>query len=129
MQGTRRSPDAGAGVVSTAFGVGAFLVFLFFTAQIVVNLFFISTVTTAAHDAAQSVAQGASSPEEAETAFGSFVGPAGGDARLDWSGTGPDQVVLHVRVPYPELALNEAPLPFFDVLERTIRVRVERVQD
>jgi hypothetical protein len=129
MQGTRRPPDTGAGVISTAFGVGAFLVFLFFTVQIVVNLFFISTVTTAAHDAAQSVAQGASSPDEAESAFGRFVGPAGREASLDWSGTGPDVVVLRVRVPYPELALNEAPLPFFDVLERTIRVRVEQVQD
>jgi hypothetical protein len=121
--------DGGAGVISTAFGVGAFLVFLFFTAQIVVNLFFISTVTTAAHDAARSVARGGHSPAEAERAFASFVGPAGSDARLDWSGTGPDEVVLHVRVPYPDLALNEVPLPFFDELDRIVRVRVERVQD
>jgi hypothetical protein len=129
MEAARRPRDAGTGVISTAFGVGAFLVFLFFTAQIVVNLFFISTVTTATHDAAQSVAQGASSTEEAETAFASFVGSAGRDATLDWSGTGSDVVVLRVRVPYPELALNEVPLPFFDVLERTVSVRVERVQD
>jgi hypothetical protein len=120
--------DGGAGVISTAFGVGAFLVFLFFTAQIVVNLFFISTVTTAAHDAARSVARGGHTPAEAEHAFASFVGPSGDEAILDWSGTSADEVVLEVRVPYPDLALNEVPLPFFDDLDRTVRVRVEQVQ-
>jgi hypothetical protein len=116
-------------VISTAFGVGAFLVFLFFAAQIMVNLFFISTVTSAAHDAAQSVARGGSSQAEAERAFASFVGPAGQDARLDWSASNTDLVVLQVHVPYPELALNQVSLPFFDALDRTVRVRVEQLQD
>ncbi len=121
--------DPGAGVISTAFGVGAFLVFLFFTAQIMVNLFFISTVTSAAHDAAQTVARGGSTRDEAERAFVRFVGPAGEEARLDWGDSRPDEVVLHVRVPYPELALNQVSLPFFDVVDRTVQVRVEEPQD
>jgi hypothetical protein len=129
MRSARGSGDGGAGVISTAFGVGAFLVFLFFTAQILVNLFFISTVTSATHDAAQSVAHGGSSTDEAEAAFVRFVGTAGHDARLDWSGSRSDVVVLRVQVHYPELALNQVSLPFFDVLDRTVRVRVEELQD
>ncbi|MGH9119267.1 MAG: hypothetical protein ACRD0A_15715 [Acidimicrobiales bacterium] len=124
----RARGDDAAGVISTAFGVGAFLIFLFFTAQIMVNLFFISTVTTAAHDAAQSVARG-TTRDEAERGFVDFVGPAGQDARLDWGASRPDAVVLQVRVPYPELALNQVSLPFFDVLDRTVRVRVEELQE
>jgi hypothetical protein len=124
----RAKGDDGAGVISTAFGVGAFLVFLFFTAQIMVNLFFISTVTSAAHDAAQSVARGATR-DEAEREFVGFVGPAGQDAQLDWGASRPDLVVLQVQVPYPELALNQVSLPFFDVLDRTVQVRVEELQD
>jgi hypothetical protein len=120
--------DDAAGVISTAFGVAAFLVFLFFTAQVMVNLFFISTVTTAAHDAARSVARGAATTAEAEESFATFVGPAADDADLRWADDGGDAVVLWVRVPYPELAINEVSLPFFDVLERTVRVRVEELQ-
>ena len=38
-------------------------------------------------------------------------------------------VVLQVHVPYPELALNQVSLPFFDALDRTVQVRVEQLQD
>ncbi|MGH9247006.1 MAG: hypothetical protein ACRD29_22345 [Acidimicrobiales bacterium] len=131
----RLAGDRGAGVLSTAFGVLAFLLFLLFTVQVLVNLFFTSTVTSVAHDAATVVAHSDVHPapqsvlNEAEEEFRTFIGGAGADADLTWNVSDPDVVALTVSVPYPSLASSFVRIPYFERLERTIRVRTEQVQD
>jgi hypothetical protein len=123
----RLTGDTGAGVISAAFGIAVFLLFLFVTVQLLVNLFFISSVTSAAHDAAAAAAHGGST-QAAGDDFRRALGAAGDGASLRWDTSDPDVISLQVRVPYPDLAITGA-LPFFDTLDRTVRVRVEQLQD
>ena len=48
--------DRGSGTLSTSFGVGVFLLLMFFSSHVLLNLWTISTVEEAAHQAATSVA-------------------------------------------------------------------------
>jgi hypothetical protein len=127
--------DHGAGLISTAFGVLAFLVLMLFTAQLLVNLFFASMVTSAAHDAASGVAHAGSQPPsnarlgEAEDEFRDRLGAAGDEARVRWDTSRPDVVELVVTVPYPQLGSSGLQIPYFERLERRVQVRVEQVQD
>jgi hypothetical protein len=134
-RGTRIRQDRGAGVISTAFGVIVFLVLLLFTAQLLVNLFFASMVTSAAHDAASDVAHSGVQPPSggrlgaAEDELRDRLGDAGDQASVRWDTSRADVVELIVSVPYPRLGSSRLQIPFFERLERRILVRVEQVQD
>jgi hypothetical protein len=133
-RGSCLTGDRGAGVFSTAFGVAGFVLFLFLAVQLLVNLFFVSSVTSAAHDAAAAAAHRGAPPDgrvlqEAEADFRQALGPTGRRATLEWDTVDPDFVELHVRVAYPELAFSGLNFPFFETLDRTFRVRIEQVRE
>jgi hypothetical protein len=133
-RGSRIRDDRGAGVISTAFGVIVFLVLLLFTAQLLVNLFFSSMVTSAAHDAASDVAHSGVQPPSsarlaAEDQLRERLGAAGEEASVRWDTSRADVVELIVSVPYPRLGSSRLQIPFFERLERRVEVRVEQVQD
>jgi hypothetical protein len=135
MCARRLTGERGAGVFSTAFGVAGFVLFLFLAVQLMVNLFFVSSVTSAAHDAATAAAHAGAGPpsgralQEAEDDFRRALGATGRRAAVSWDTSDPDVVELHVRVRYPDLALRGLSFPFFETLDRTVRVRVEQPQD
>src|ERR1700722_3107887 len=98
--------DGGSGVLSTTFGVGVFLILLYFASYVLLNLWLTSTVDAAAHDAAFDVAtsdpQVSRSQAESEaiararTSLGSY------GSKVDFTFEDPPgagQIVLHVRAP------------------------------
>jgi hypothetical protein len=116
-----------------------FLAFLLFAAQLLVNLYATSTVTSAAHRGARQVASDAldhhdaaavrAARERAEQTMRALLGAQGTEARFDWSGSGPAQVVLRVRLDTPALAPFGAHerLPFGRI-DRTVHARVEELR-
>jgi len=102
----------------------------------VVNLYAASTVTAVAFDAAREVAGadgGPAAQRAAEAHARAALGRAGSPdvLQLGWAypstdGDGaPDVVELRVRADSPSRFLPGVPLPF-SVVERTVRVRLER---
>ena len=121
-------------MIGTLAGVTAFLVLLLFAAQVLLNLYAVSTVTAAAFDAARIVAGGdggAVAQPEAERQARRLLGRVGDDARFTWSyvdtdgAPGADHVALRVQVESPSRLLPYLHLPFQQV-DRTVTVRVER---
>ncbi len=124
------SDEGGAGLVSTLAGVTMFLTLLFSAAHLLLNLYGTSTVTAVAFDAARIAAGSDGGEGEAERyAEGLLAGYVERDALLlDFSGSDEDVVRLHVVAEHPTADL----LPFvelpFDVTDRTVVVRRERVR-
>ena len=99
------------------------MTFMLFAAQLLANLHATSVVTSAAHEAARSVA---GSGDPAEESLRRRLGGHGAGASLDWSRGNIDEVVLQVSVESPSIlppALAGRPLD--EVIERTVHVRRE----
>lgn len=128
------TPDErGAGLLSTSFGVGVFLVFVLFAVQLLINLYAASVVTSATYDAARQVATTAAVPPTdgdlaaAENRARQLLGRYGQRATFEWQLDDPDVIRLRVRVPNPRvLAPGIDQLVGLDVIDRTTSVRVER---
>lgn len=113
----KRPSEAGAGVVSTFIGAAVFLVFLLFSAQLLLGLYAESVVTAVAYDTAASAA--GADLLGAESVARARLGP---DARFEWA-VDDDAVRLTVRVPRRAvLGWTRPPIV------RTVRVRAERVR-
>lgn len=138
MVAERARADRGAGLLSTSFGVGTFLVFVLFSVQLLINLYAASVVTSAAYEAARQVALGGSQPPsraEQDTAAERarwMLGRYGRDALFDWSfddPVNPNVVKLRVRVATPRvLGPGVDQLVGLDVIDRTVVVRLEKEQ-
>jgi hypothetical protein len=111
-------------------GFSVFLVMLLFAVQVLFNLYATSVVTAVSYDAARRVAGGDGGAEfitDAESQARSELGRYGDRVTFDWSASGADEVVLHVRASNPHVLLPLLAGPAaFDQIDRTIRVRVER---
>jgi hypothetical protein len=129
--------DRGTGLVSTTAGVTVFLVLLLLAAQVLYNLYATSVVTAAAYDAARVVAGAAARGDSVEAErqgkarFRQLLGRYGTDfvETLDFSESTDEVVVLHVRSLNPSLLLGRAGRTAFGVIDRRVRVRVERFRE
>lgn len=128
--------EAGTGMVASVAGATAFLAFLFFAAQLVLNLYATSTVTAAAFDGARIVAGadgGPAAEEDAERHVRELLGryEESGTLELSWAyldtdgQPGPDVVALTVDADHPTRLLGSMSLPYQHIT-RTVRVRMER---
>lgn len=122
--------EGGVGLVSTLAGVTMFLALLFSAVHLLLNLYGASTVTAVTFDAAR-IAAGSDGDEGAAERYAEelLAGYVDRDALLlDFSGSDADVVRLHVVAEHPTADL----LPFvelpFDVTDRTVVVRRERVR-
>jgi hypothetical protein len=119
-------------------GVGAFLLFLLFAVQLVVNLYTVTTVSAAGLDAARTVASRhvdhddagsvAAAQARAESRFRALLGRAADRAVLTWNISG-DVVHLQVRVRPPGIlpsALGHRVA--YGRIDRTFAVRVEELR-
>ncbi len=122
--------ERGGGPISLWIGFSVFLVMLLFAVQVLFNLYSASVVTAVSYDAARRVAGsdgGPASTAEAEDRARQALGRYASRVTFDWTGTGADEVVLHVQSDNPSILLPVRAGPAaFDRLDRTIRVRVER---
>ena len=135
----RRAGERGAGLIGATAGLVVVVAFVLFAVHLLVRLHAASLVGSAATAGARSVATAPIGPgdptataaarAEAEVEVRALLGDAGRTAELDWTETDGDEVVLRVRVEVPDVlpAAAGVDLPF-DVVERTARVRVERVR-
>jgi hypothetical protein len=119
--------DDGAGVVSTFVGAAIFIVFLLFSAQLLLGLYLSSVVSAVTYDAARTAA-GASSPGQGavESSARRQLGAFGADAVFVWSGDA-DALRLTVRVRRPPVLPGLLPAGRSPIV-RTARVRLERVR-
>jgi Flp pilus assembly protein TadG len=125
--------QAGAGLIATVAGVTVFLVLMLFAVQVLVGLYATSVVTAATYDAAKVLAgadtgDSAVARANAESGARSQLGRYGEKAVFGWENDA--QVVrLHVQAPRPTL-LPRSLVRGVGVseIERTVTVRVERVQ-
>ena len=131
MPAARR--DRGAGLLSTSFGILFFVGFLFFAVQLLFNLYATSVVTSAAYDAARSVATAPSQPatqrqvDAAVDHARSLLGKYSDRVVFDWDLSDPDVVRLHVHAVNPRLLAPPLDhLVGLDVIDRTVVVRVEK---
>ncbi len=102
---------------------------LLFAAQILLNLYAATVVTSVAYDAARRVAAsdgGTAAMAAAEAAARVMLGRVGASATFDWGGSTADDVVLRVRARAPRVALAPGPVSAFGEVDRTVRLRVER---
>jgi hypothetical protein len=127
-----RESEAGTGLLGSIVGVTVFLVLLLFAVQLVLNLYATSAVTGVAFDAARIVAgeaggDGAVGEAEAHArAVLARFESHGGQIEFSWQVT-PETVRVTVLASRPSL-LPLVPFPF-ERIERTVRVRRERVQE
>lgn len=118
----------GAGVLSSAFGLLFFLLFLLGAVQLLYSLYVSSVVTDAAYSAARHVAghivdDGPAAEARARARFDQAVGALEASLVITYDG---DDVVVRVQASPPGLlppGLGEA-LPYRHI-DRTIRVRIE----
>jgi hypothetical protein len=136
----RPNGDRATGVFASAFGFTVFLVFLFFTVQLLFGLYVRTTVTAVATDLAQQAANegpGALAParvefyeDEARRRLGGYADDATFEFTLaDGDGDGDDdQVAVRVVAALPTLLparwIPGSPTSF----ERTMRSRLEQFQ-
>jgi len=136
-RGARRS-DAGAGVLSAAFGMVVFLAFLFFALQVMFGLYARSVVRATLDDAAARAAHGATDPATLDRTAADARASLGAMGRRpttvltlaaaddDGDGT-PDVVVGHAEAVPPRFV----PRPLggmigFDRITASVQVRIER---
>jgi hypothetical protein len=129
----RGDADAGAGLLSTSFGILFFLGFLFFAVQLLFNLYATSVVTSATYDAARQVATSPHQPatqDDLDAAVAharELLGGYADRAVFEWDLSDPDVVKLHVHAVNPRvLGADIDSLVGLDVIDRTVEVRVER---
>lgn len=103
--------------------------------QLLFNLYATTVVSAVAFDAARVVAghEGGSDPGArqavAEGAARRLLGRYGRRVTFDWQGSDDDTVVLRVRANNPNLVVGSwAGSLGFDHVDRTVRVRVERLR-
>jgi hypothetical protein len=113
-------------------GFSVFLVLLLFAVQTLFNLYAASVVTAVSYDAARRVAGsdgGTAFIGAAEAQARQELGRYAGRVTFDWSGSGPDEVVLRVQSRNPSVLLPLLAGPAaLDRLDRTIHVRMEHFQ-
>jgi hypothetical protein len=128
-----RRADAGAGLVATLAAVAAFLVLLLFATQVLLHLYATSVVTATAFDAARDVASAggdAAAVDAAEARARDVLGRYADDVSFAWTvpdGDG-DDVALHVHAENRLFTFPGLPLRPLDVIDRTVRVRIECVR-
>lgn len=126
--------EAGAGLIGSTIGVMVFLLLLLLAVQVTFSLYATSTVTAATWDAAR-IASGSDAGEdpiaaraEAEAHLRSVLGRYGDRVTVRWS-EDPDDVILSVRAEHPGFLPRALRHPMrLDAVERTVRVRIERVR-
>jgi len=130
-----RGGDRGSTIVTSAAVVAVFLTCLFFAVQVLVNLYAVSTVRDAAHDAAQQVAMAGDSADEATVAAAEASADTSVHAQLDRYGKGTvhtywsvdaNEVALRVVLQAPTTTLFglELPVPY-RTIDTTAHVRRE----
>jgi hypothetical protein len=132
----RTVDERGTGLVSTLFGATAFLLFLLFATQVLVGLYTTTVVSSAALDAAGSLARTAdpsdtATQQRAETAARARLGRFGSDAdrvQFDWTGTSADTVVVTVHARKMSLLPAQFGGQLGNRIDRTYRVRVEAIR-
>jgi hypothetical protein len=125
--------DRGVGLVGAIAGVTVFLAFVLFAAQLLVNLYATSVVTSATYEAAR---RAAAAPGGARSATGTaereareLLGRAGDAAEFTWDLSDPDVVALRVVVDNPRFLWPALDVALgFDRVDRRVRVRVEQVR-
>lgn len=137
-RGSRWDDERGTGLIGSAAGVAAFVLFLLFAVQLIVNLYATSTVTAAGYDAARSVASASvdhSDPQavvgaqqEAERHLRDLLGAMGRGAELSWSSDG-DQIRLHLMVDSPGIIPSSVrDTTGLRRIDRTFVVRIEQTR-
>lgn len=133
--GACRSDEQGAGVVGAIGGVTVFFALLLVAVQLLFNLYATTVVTAVAFDAARVVAgadvgtDGDGRQAVAEASARRLLGRYGRRVTFDWRQSDDDTVVLRVRADNPSFVVRSwADSLGFDHIDRTVRVRVERVR-
>lgn len=137
-QAFRWHEEDGTGLIGSAAGVAAFLLFLLFAVQLIANLYATSTVTAAGYDAARSVASAsvdhrnpqavAVAQQEAERHLRDLLGTMGRSAELSWSSDG-DQIRLHLVVDSPGIIPSSVrDTTGLRRIDRTFVVRIEQTR-
>lgn len=130
--------EDGTGLIGSAAGVAAFLLFLLFAVQLIANLYATSTATAAGYDAARSVASArvdhsnpqavAAAQQEAERHLRDLLGSMGRSAELSWSSDG-DQIRLRLVVDSPSIIPSSVrDTAGMRHIDRTFIVRIERTR-
>lgn len=131
--------DRGQSLIGTTAALVVFLTFLMFAVHLAVNLYANSTVTARAYDAATQVA-GADIDHGDPGAVRAAMRSAEADVRaglggyssrireFDWSGTSADAVQLRLVVDNPSFLIFSSGGVGVETIDRTVRVRVERVR-
>ena len=130
--------EDGTGLIGSAAGVAAFLLFLLFAVQLIANLYATSTVTAAGYDAARSVASAsvdhddpqsvASAQREAERHLRDLLGTMGRTAELSWSSDG-EQIRLRLVVDSPGIIPSSVrDTTGLRRIDRTFVVRIEQTR-
>jgi hypothetical protein len=133
---TRTADEGGTGLVGSLFGVTAFLLLLLFAVQVLVGLYTTTVVTSAATDAANELshttdptnrASQQAATDHATARLGAFAQRPGGFS-LEWTGTDGDDVVVTVHARKMTLLPAAFGSALGNRIDRTIRVRVERLR-
>ena len=125
--------DRGTGLVAAIAGLLAFLGFLLFAVQLLLNLYAASALTAAAGDAARLVAargnaRDAAAIGRAEAYARELLGRFGEDVTFTWT-IDDDAVRLRVRAEPPRVLLPGLDGPLgFDEIDRTVEARVEEIR-
>lgn len=115
-------------------GVTVFLALLLVAVQLLFNLYATSVVTAVGFDAARVVAgaggrEGHPDQAQAEDHARRMLGRYAQRVTFDWSGSDDDNVVLRLRARNPSFVVRRwAGSLGFDDIDRTIRVRSERLR-
>jgi hypothetical protein len=125
--------DRGAGLVGSIAGVAAFLVFVLFAVQLLVDLYATSVVTSVTYDAARRAATAPEGPaavaDTVEADARDLLGRAGAAAVFTWDLSDPDVVALRVAVDNPTFLWPGLDVRLgFEHVEREARVRVEALR-
>ena len=130
-----RAQERGAGVVGAIGGVTVFFALLLVAVQLLFNLYATTVVTAVAFDAARVVAgadvgtDGDGGQAVAEASARRLLGRYGRRVTFDWRQSDDDTVVLRVRADNPSFVVRAwAGSLGFDHIDRTVRVRVERLR-
>ena len=124
-------------MIGTSAGFVVFLMLMVVAVQILFNLYATSMVTSAAHEAARTVAGFAAAADrcaavdDAEARFLEVLGDYGeaGHAQLRWTCADPDVVTVRVIADHPTLLPPRfAGLIDLGHVDRTIAVRIEEVR-
>jgi hypothetical protein len=132
------SPEAGSGLIATVGAVLVFIIFMLFAVQLLIGLYGRSVITGMAYDGAREVAgfqnrkgQPISVDDARRLAEGNMRREVGDmNVQFSWVGSTDDTVVLRVQADNPRFlwpGLSQGLAT--DHIDRTVRVRVEKLQD